>query len=218
MRPHSLADTNWSCLITFTRPKLAQENGPLLLQLGLNVVELTAEEVEFAQMTMLSAPALSPADCVALSYARRPQHVLVTGDKALRACATGENIPCHGCCGCWIRWKPVAPLRLGPWQKGFRESPHIVAVGCRKRTSIIALRNGQDLLERNDPPLPPPRPQHPPPATIAPPPAPLTAMRKCSARRTCGPCGATQLHPAGCAGGNRLAHARYRRRICEVIS
>ena len=76
--------------------ELEQENGPLLLQLGLNVVELTAEEVEFAQLTMLSAPALSPADCFALSYARRPQHLLVTGDKALRTRASGENIPCHG--------------------------------------------------------------------------------------------------------------------------
>jgi len=76
--------------------ELEPENGPLLLELGLSVVELTAEEVEFAQATMLAAPALSPADCFALSYARRPQHLLVTGDKALRVRATGENIPCHG--------------------------------------------------------------------------------------------------------------------------
>jgi len=76
--------------------ELEPENGPLLKELGLNVVELTSEEVEFAQATLTAIPALTLADCFALSCARRPQHLLITGDKALRAEADEKNVACRG--------------------------------------------------------------------------------------------------------------------------
>lgn len=76
--------------------ELESENGPLLKALGLNVVELTSEEVEFAQVTLTAIPALTLADCLALSCARRPQHLLITGDKALRAEADEKDVACRG--------------------------------------------------------------------------------------------------------------------------
>jgi hypothetical protein len=76
--------------------ELEPENGPLLKAMGLQVVELTSEEVEFAQAAQAATPALSPADCFALSCARRPQHMLVTGDMALRRKAEGDAVPCRG--------------------------------------------------------------------------------------------------------------------------
>jgi hypothetical protein len=76
--------------------ELEPENGPLLIEMGLNVVELTSEEVAFAQTVNSATPALSLADCFALSCARRPQHMLITGDKILRSRADEENVPCRG--------------------------------------------------------------------------------------------------------------------------
>lgn len=76
--------------------ELEPENGSLLKAMGLQVVELTSEEVAFAQATQAAAPALSPADCFALSCARRPQHMLVTGDMALRRRAEEDEVLCRG--------------------------------------------------------------------------------------------------------------------------
>ena len=76
--------------------ELASENGPLLKQLGLLIVELTSEEVAFAQRVRINNTKLSLPDCFALSCARRPEHVLVTGDGALRAEAHGNKINCRG--------------------------------------------------------------------------------------------------------------------------
>jgi predicted nucleic acid-binding protein len=76
--------------------ELEPENGPLLRELGLNIVELTSEEVEVAQAINSATPALSLADCFALSCARRPQHMLITGDKTLRSRAEGKNVSCGG--------------------------------------------------------------------------------------------------------------------------
>ena len=76
--------------------ELEPYNGPLLKEMGLNVVELTSEEVAFAQATQTALPALTLADCFALSCARRPEHLLVTGDKALRAKADQEKVTCSG--------------------------------------------------------------------------------------------------------------------------
>lgn len=75
--------------------ELEPENGSLLLEMGLNVVELTSEEMEYAQTIRVAAPALTLADCFALSCARRPQHMLLTGDKALRTRAEGQ-VSCRG--------------------------------------------------------------------------------------------------------------------------
>lgn len=76
--------------------ELEPENGALLIEMGLNVVELTSEEVAFAQTANSATPALSLADCFALSCARRPQHMLITGDKTLRSSADGESVSCRG--------------------------------------------------------------------------------------------------------------------------
>lgn len=76
--------------------ELESENGPLLKQMGLSVVELTSEEVEFAQTMQTMRPALTLSDCFALSCARRPHHLLVTGDKALRNEAVSKNVGCFG--------------------------------------------------------------------------------------------------------------------------
>ena len=76
--------------------ELEPENGPLLKAMGLQVVELTAEEVAFAQAAQAAAPTLSFPDCFALSCARRPQHMLVTGDMVLRRKAEGDAVPCRG--------------------------------------------------------------------------------------------------------------------------
>ena len=76
--------------------ELAPENGPLLKKMGLIVVELTSEELEFAQAVQIANTLLSFPDCSTLSCARRPEHLLVTGDKALRAEAQGKNVDCRG--------------------------------------------------------------------------------------------------------------------------
>lgn len=76
--------------------ELEPENGRLLVEMGLNIVELTSEEVAFAQAMSTAAPALTLADCFALSCARRPQHMLLTGDKALRSSADVKKVPCRG--------------------------------------------------------------------------------------------------------------------------
>lgn len=76
--------------------ELEPENGPLLRQMGLSVVELTSEEVAFAQAVQFANPLLSLPDCFALSCARRPGHVLMTGDKALRTEAGEKKVECRG--------------------------------------------------------------------------------------------------------------------------
>lgn len=76
--------------------ELEPENGPLLKEMGLNVVELTSEEVEYAQAIRSATPSLTLADCFALSCARRPEHMLITGDKTLRSRADGKSVPCRG--------------------------------------------------------------------------------------------------------------------------
>jgi hypothetical protein len=77
--------------------ELAPENGPLLCALGLQVIDLTSEEVEFAQSFQHANLKLSLPDCMALSCARRPGHMLVTGDKNLRTQADNhDDVRCHG--------------------------------------------------------------------------------------------------------------------------
>lgn len=86
-----LLEPAFSCGLTMVVPdllyakELESENGALLRRLGLGVVALTPDEVALAQQVRGSRPALSLPDCFALSCAMRPDHVLVTGDKILRA-------------------------------------------------------------------------------------------------------------------------------------
>lgn len=76
--------------------ELLSENGPYLRSLGLGVVELSPDEVALAQQVKSTRPALSLADCFALSCAHRVNHVLLSGDKVLRAEARARNCAVHG--------------------------------------------------------------------------------------------------------------------------
>ena len=76
--------------------ELAAGGGDSLRTLGLQVVALEPEEVEFAQITQRQHPKLSLPDCFALAYARRPEHALLTGDAELRSFAESIKIRCHG--------------------------------------------------------------------------------------------------------------------------
>jgi len=77
--------------------ELKEENGPLLCSLGLQIIDLTSEEMEFAQSFQIANPALSLPDCMAMSCARRPHHKLITGDKNLRNRASNlQNVDCQG--------------------------------------------------------------------------------------------------------------------------
>lgn len=76
--------------------ELLSENGPYLRSLGLGVVELSPDEVSFAQQVKRSRPVLSLADCFALTCAQRTNHVLLSGDKVLRAEARARNGVVYG--------------------------------------------------------------------------------------------------------------------------
>ncbi|MDR2208276.1 MAG: hypothetical protein LBE22_04805 [Azoarcus sp.] len=76
--------------------ELAADNGELLRQLGLGVVALTPDEVTFAQQLRTLRSGLSLPDCFAPSYARRPNHVLLTGDKLLRTEALSRQCVVYG--------------------------------------------------------------------------------------------------------------------------
>ncbi len=76
--------------------ELLRENGPYLRSLGLGVVELSPDEVTLAQQVRRERPSLSLADCFALSCALRPDHTLLTGDKALRQEVRARNGQVNG--------------------------------------------------------------------------------------------------------------------------
>ena len=67
--------------------ELEPYNGNYYRSLGLQVVSLQPDEVSFAQRVKNERKPLSLPDCFALSCARRQDHVLLTGDGALRAAA-----------------------------------------------------------------------------------------------------------------------------------
>jgi len=85
-----LLEATFRCGFTMVVPdllyerELEPENGAYLKSLGLGVVSLTSEEVASAQSIKGERKALSLPDCFALSCASRPNHILLTGDKALR--------------------------------------------------------------------------------------------------------------------------------------
>lgn len=64
--------------------ELKAEGGEALQQLGLVVVSLRGDEVDAAQRLHHEGQGLSLPDCFALICAARPQHVLLSGDQALR--------------------------------------------------------------------------------------------------------------------------------------
>ncbi|WP_137918353.1 hypothetical protein [Hydrogenophaga sp. 2FB] len=97
-----LLEPAFSCGLTMVVPdllydrELASDNGPLLRQLGLGVVELAPDEVSFAQQLRTLRPGLSLPDCFALSCARRPDHALVSGDMLLRKEASNRQCTVYG--------------------------------------------------------------------------------------------------------------------------
>ncbi|MDH2236279.1 hypothetical protein N5K27_08230 [Pigmentiphaga sp. GD03639] len=97
-----LLEQAFSCGLTMVVPdllyvrELEPENGPLLRRLGLGVVALSPDEVEFAQQIRKQRPGLSLPDCFALSCARRQGHALVSGDKLLRTEAQARHCIVYG--------------------------------------------------------------------------------------------------------------------------
>lgn len=92
----------FSCGLTMVVPdllyarELEADNGPLLRALGLGVVPLDPDEVDFAQRLRMERPGLSLPDCFALSCARRDNHALVSGDRLLRTEAQARHCPVYG--------------------------------------------------------------------------------------------------------------------------
>lgn len=97
-----LLEPAFSCGLVMVVPDLLyqkeieEENGPYLRALGLGVVSLTPDEVEFAQTIKVQRPALSLPDCFALTCAHRPEHILVTGDGKLRKEAENRDVQVCG--------------------------------------------------------------------------------------------------------------------------
>lgn len=85
-----LLELAFTCGLTMIVPdllyerELENENGPYLRSLGLGVVNLTPHELQLVQEIRRNRNALSLPDSYALACAHRTDHVLVSGDKALR--------------------------------------------------------------------------------------------------------------------------------------
>ena len=109
-----LLEHAFSCDLTMVVPdllyarELESENGPLLRKLGLGVVALHPDEVDFAQQR----PGLSLPDCFALSCARRQDHALVSGDKLLRTEAQARDCTVFGLL--WILDQMELAGKAGP--------------------------------------------------------------------------------------------------------
>lgn len=113
-----LLEHAFSCGLTMVVPdllyvrELESENGPLLRKLGLGIVALDPDEVDFAQQLRSQRPGLSLPDCFALSCARRQDHALVSGDKLLRTEAQAHACAVYGLL--WILDQMEASGRIGP--------------------------------------------------------------------------------------------------------
>jgi predicted nucleic acid-binding protein len=113
-----LLEHAFSCDLTMVVPdllyarELETENGPFLRKLGLGVVALAPDEVDFAQRLRKQRPGLSLPDCFALSCARRQDHALVSGDKLLRTEAQARQCTVFGLL--WILDQMEATGKVGP--------------------------------------------------------------------------------------------------------
>lgn len=67
--------------------------GPKLLAGGLEILELSSEELAAAQDLFTAKPSLSLPDCSAYIGARRTDHHLLTGDSVLRRHAEANGVP-----------------------------------------------------------------------------------------------------------------------------
>jgi len=113
-----LLEQAFSCDLTMVVPdllyarELETENGPFLRKLGLGVVALAPDEVDFAQQLRKQRPGLSLPDCFALSCARREGHALVSGDKLLRTEAQARQCTVFGLL--WILDQMEATGKVAP--------------------------------------------------------------------------------------------------------
>jgi hypothetical protein len=77
--------------------ELAQDIGPQLMQLGLQILNLDPRELGDTQaLFQTTQGALSLPDCAAYVAARRTDHHLLSGDGALRKHADDTGVPCNG--------------------------------------------------------------------------------------------------------------------------
>jgi predicted nucleic acid-binding protein len=112
-----LLEQAFSCGLTMVVPdllyarELESDNGSLLRRLGLGVVALNPDEVDFAQQLRKQRPGLSLPDCFALSCARRQDHALVSGDKLLRTEAQARHCTVYGLL--WILDQMEASGKVG---------------------------------------------------------------------------------------------------------
>jgi hypothetical protein len=76
--------------------ELAAWRGADWLRRGLEVIELSPEEMAAAQRHFQAARGLSLADCAGLSLALHRQWILLTGDASLRKLAADNRVGCEG--------------------------------------------------------------------------------------------------------------------------
>jgi hypothetical protein len=76
--------------------ELAEYSGPYYRELGLQVVELSPDEVAVAQHLYAEHAGLSTPDCFALACAQRPGHALLTSDGLLRRVAERRGVTRYG--------------------------------------------------------------------------------------------------------------------------
>ena len=76
--------------------ELRPYGGEQLLKLGLRVEKLDGAGVEQAQAYRRRRPALTVADGLALTLAKRSDWILLSGDGSLRDLAREERVECHG--------------------------------------------------------------------------------------------------------------------------
>ena len=75
--------------------ELKDWDGEELIRLGLSVEELDGNGVKRAIAYLRREPALSLADCFALTLAKTRAWVLLSGDRTLRQLAAEETVECH---------------------------------------------------------------------------------------------------------------------------
>ena len=98
----SLLEASFRLSHRFAVPDLLYERelkdwvGEELIRLGLSVEELDGSAVKRAIAYQKREPALSLADCFALTLAKTRAWVLLSGDRTLRQLAAEETVECHG--------------------------------------------------------------------------------------------------------------------------
>ncbi|MGH8260287.1 MAG: PIN domain-containing protein [Steroidobacteraceae bacterium] len=76
--------------------ELRTSTGPAWVQRGLEVLELSPEELAIAQRHFQQHRTVSLNDCAAFALASHHEWVLLTGDSALRKLCGEHGVACHG--------------------------------------------------------------------------------------------------------------------------